>query len=243
MRKILFMSLVLFLLSINFSSVAQPSQFNLSDEKKTLRVYHDSGEYDREVASVVEQAKAYLDKRLVGTSPEQRAKMAIVYDIDETALSNYQDIVGNDFGGPLPYVIVRQKLSAIPIKPTLALYQYAQSKGIAQFFITGRREDLRPYTIKNLQKAGYSNWKDLHLEALGSHYKSAADFKAPRREELEKQGYDILFSIGDQCSDLSVAPGLPAPSKEINLPEECSAQKGDYEDQAFKLPNPFYFIP
>jgi predicted secreted acid phosphatase len=232
-----------FLFAISFSAFAEEPQVNLSDVKKELRAYHDSGAYERDITAVSHAAQAYLDQYLAKTAPPSQKKLAIVYDIDETLLSNYASMDSNDFGGPLSYVIQSMKKSdAKPIQPMLALYDYAQTKGIAQFFVTGRKEDLRAVTIKNLEKAGYSGWKKLYLEPNEVNYKSAADFKAVVREELIKQGYDIVFSMGDQCSDLEAAPDLPRPTVEISLPKICHNAMGDYEDRAFKLPNPYYLV-
>ena len=56
-----------------------------------------------------------------------------------------------------------------------------------------------------------------------NHYRlhSAAPFKTKVRRQLEHAGYDIVFSIGDQYSDL----------------------KGGYADKTYKLVNPFYYVP
>ncbi|MCD6047958.1 MAG: hypothetical protein K0S08_1605 [Gammaproteobacteria bacterium] len=223
---------------------ANPPPENLSNVKKELRAYHDSGAYDVDIASVVAQAKAYIDQRLQSATPEQRKKFAIIYDIDETSLSNYQSMLGNDYGAPVPYILHQQaEANDAAISPTLALYRYAASKGIRQFFITGRQEKLRAATIKNLKAAGYSDWQDLYLQPDGATYPDAEDYKAPIRKQIEAQGYDILFSIGDQCSDLAAADNRPLPTSTIRLPIVCGKKIGAYEDAAFKLPNPYYFIP
>jgi predicted secreted acid phosphatase len=223
---------------------ANPPPENLSEVKKALKAYHDSGAYDADIAAVVAQAKAYIDQRLQAATPEQSKKFAIVYDIDETSLSNYQSMIGNDYGAPMPYVLSQQLAAKdTSIAPTLALYRYAASKGITQFFITGRQEKLREATIKNLKAAGYANWAVLYLEPDDAKYPHAEDYKAPIREKIAAQGYEILFSIGDQCSDLAAADNKPLPTATIHLPIACSQKLGDYEDAAFKLPNPYYYIP
>jgi hypothetical protein len=53
------------------------------------------------------------------------------------------------------------------------------------------------------------------------HYVSAADFKTPIRERIEKEGYTIIANVGDQSSDLA----------------------GGHAEMTFLLPNPFYRIP
>jgi len=58
------------------------------------------------------------------------------------------------------------------------------------------------------------------MEPVGSEFVSAADFKAPQRERLTREGYTIVANIGDQPSDLA----------------------GGFAERAFLLPNPFYRI-
>ncbi|MFM7245985.1 MAG: HAD family acid phosphatase [Actinomycetota bacterium] len=50
---------------------------------------------------------------------------------------------------------------------------------------------------------------------------TAAVYKAQRRQILERAGWQIALSIGDQVSDMT----------------------GGYADAGFLLPNPVYFIP
>jgi hypothetical protein len=55
----------------------------------------------------------------------------------------------------------------------------------------------------------------------GTHYPSAASFKAPVRAAIEGTGYTIIANVGDQPSDLA----------------------GGHAEKTFLLPNPFYRIP
>jgi hypothetical protein len=224
------------------SSFAEPN-FNLGDEKVAARTYHDSGQYMREIAGLIVSEECYFDQRLNQVSAEDRKKIAIVYDIDETSLSNYKVMADNDFDGTLSRVKEHQEEAiAEPIAPVLELYRYAQSRGVSEFFITGRHEDLRAATIKNLHSAGYENWQGLYLEPNNAKYKTAADFKAQMRKKLTDMGYHIVLSIGDQCSDLATSHFVP-PNHPIPLPSVCGAQLGDYEERAVKLPNPYYHVP
>ena len=224
--------------------VADPLPENLSVVKKELKQYHDDGAYEQGIANVIQPAKKYLEKRLRPVPQQDRTKIAIVYDIDETALSNYPHMLANDFSGSWVYVAKALVLAdAPPILETLDLYHYAKTQGVSQFFITGRPEDLRSATIKNLTQAGYQHWQGLYLLPKGAHPASVADFKASIRKMLEAQGYDVVLSLGDQCSDLEAAHDLPAPTQWIPLPKACGTLEGDYEDAAVKLPNPYYFLP
>lgn len=88
------------------------------------------------------------------------------------------------------------------------------------FFITGRREATRQVTTENLTREGYSGWAELVLKPAASTQTTVAH-KSGARAAIEQQGYRIIASVGDQYSDLA----------------------GGHEDIAFKLPNPFYFLP
>jgi acid phosphatase len=150
----------------------------------------------------------------------RKGKRAIVFDVDETALSNYSAIDADNFTyGPNSQAEATDEIGkAIP--PTLALYKLAQKKGIATFFITGRREDVRDHTAHNLQREGFTNYDGLVLKPAG-FTGTTTDYKSGARKAIEDKGYRIVASVGDQYSDLS----------------------GGHEAVAFKLPNPFYFLP
>ena len=74
---------------------------SLPDVKRQVTEYVDSGRDEADVAAMVEQARTYLEGRLA-----RGGKLAIVLDIDETALSNLPNLRANDYGfflgGPCP---------------------------------------------------------------------------------------------------------------------------------------------
>jgi predicted secreted acid phosphatase len=158
---------------------------------------------------------------------------AVVFDIDETALSNWEGLKANDFGrifngtcdtlpqGPCGLIAWDQRAQSTVIQPTMDVFTTAEERGAAIFFITGRDETQRAATERNLQAVGYTGYTRLIMEPIGAHYVSAADFKAPQRQQIEQQGYTIIANIGDQPSDLD----------------------GGFSEQTYLLPNPFYRIP
>lgn len=199
---------------------------DLVEDKKQVEAYLESGRYEADIAVVTRAAEAYLERRA-----REVARPAAVFDVDETALSNWPAFKANGWGringgacdleaGPCGLraweVLGRSKA----IAPTLALARRAHELGVAVFFITGRPENLREVTERNLREQGYAP-DGLVLFPEGPRPASAADFKAPQRRRLAGEGYTILFTIGDQQSDLS----------------------GGYAERTFKLPNPVYRIP
>ncbi len=209
------------LLITNVSHAKEPKNIDLA--KVTLIKYHDSGDYQKDQAKVVDKAMQYLKTRLESEKhAKNQKKFALVLDIDETALSNYPTMLEMNFGGTLEAIDEAEGRGVDPvIAPTLELYRYAKENNIAVFFVTARTEPYRAATEKNLVNAGYKNWNGLSLKAETDKNKSSAPYKINARTLIEKQGYDILLNIGDQQSDLT----------------------GGHADKTFKLPNPYYLTP
>ncbi|GAA4858479.1 HAD family acid phosphatase [Saccharopolyspora rosea] len=193
---------------------------NLTDAKNAVERYHDSGAWDRDLAGVDQQARDFVQRRL----HDGVTKPAIVLDIDDTALSTYDFEKQHDFGydsGAFDEYAKDRKFTAIG--PTRDLVRYAHDNGVAVFFVTGRREDpeLRQATAANLTEQGYPAPNGLYLRPVDDDAPSAVPYKSGTRAEIEKQGYDVLLSIGDQRSDLD----------------------GGHAERGFKLPNPMYSLP
>ena len=104
---------------------------------------------------------------------------------------------------------------------SIKFYKQLRSKGIKTYIITGRQEKDRALAIRNLKYIGIKHWDGLFLKPNTYHQKSTIGYKSGIRKRLTKNGNHILFSIGDQWSDL----------------------KGGYAKYLIKLPNPMYYIP
>ena len=200
---------------------------NLGEHKSKLAAYKTSGRYDTDLAAVAAEAKQYLQERLGKVD-----KPAIVFDVDETALSNYPALKINDYGfiingacdldkGPCGFLAWIDLAKGTAIASTMELYRFARENNVAVFFITGRPERTREATEKNLREAGYDIWEKAVLKPNDMKVPSAADYKGPVRCELVAQGYNIVLNMGDQPSDLA----------------------GGCAEKTFLLPNPFYRIP
>lgn len=208
-----------FTIALSIPAYSEPQ--NLSILKKEIIKYHDSGLYAKELQQTITLADQYIIQQ-AKLNKNTHQHLALVLDIDETSLSNYNNIVKRDFVGEKNQI--HQDIlnaNAPVIKPMLSLYQDAQKHGIKVFFVTGRNESERLATQKNLMLAGYTNWSGLYLRPKNYTDKSIIPFKSQARADITKKGYTIIATIGDQYSDI----------------------KGGYAKKGFKLPNPFYYLP
>ena len=108
------------------------------------------------------------------------------------------------------------------IPGALRLFNKARAAGVDVFFITGRADELRQATERNLTAAGYKGWKGLALRTGPQKTMHTIDYKSEERQKILADGYRIVMSAGDQWSDLKGTA-----KAEISV----------------KLPNPFYYLP
>ena len=195
---------------------------NLSDAKATVLAYVDSGAYAREFSAAAAEARAWIVRRAEARRPGER--LALVLDIDETALSNLPHMRAEDFGyHPRDWAAWIDSANAPALEPMLELFREARARDIAVLFLTGRRDpDERAGTEKNLRRAGFADYAALRLaDSRDAASPGSAARKIAARAAWEAEGWTIIATIGDQDSDLS----------------------GGHAERAFKLPNPFYRIP
>jgi acid phosphatase len=206
---------------------APPPPLNIDKIKDVLLAYR-AGDYDGDVAAVFAAARAHVERRAGEVS-----KPALVLDIDETSLSNWSNLKANNFGfiadgacdrlpnGPCGFKAWILQGVAPAIKPALDLFNAAKAKGVAVFFITGRRDRERQATLWNLDRAGYEGWAKLVTRPDDDAHPTVEAYKTEERRKLAEAGYTIIATVGDQQSDLD----------------------GGFAECTFKVPNPFYFIP
>ncbi len=209
-----------------FSSNAQAERIpNLDTLKKELKQYHDCTctcgcwAHDQDVEA--DRAIAFLRQR----SAHRRAqeKLALILDIDETTLSNYQEMIGADFAYNKPvFDAWVEAAQAQAIAGTLRLYKEAQRLGVNIFFITGRDEAQRGSTERNLRAQGFDNWQELEMRPADHGSQTIGEFKQVARSRMVAEGYTLALNVGDQWSDLKGKP------------------EAEY---SVKFPDPYYFIP
>jgi len=191
---------------------------NLNQAKWAVQQYAASGQYGRDIADVALQANKYLSRRIARAQPGQ--KMAIVFDIDETVLTNLSEMLDNDFGYvPSVWKSWVAEHRAPAITPVQVVYENAVRHNVAVFFVTARHESERKSTERNLRDVGYETWTKTYFMADDVE-QPARLYKTATRVQIEKDGYTIVLNIGDQNSDL----------------------QGGHAEKTFKLPNPFYIV-
>ena len=190
---------------------------NLSDVQRQLYDYAQDGRYNRDITQVAKAAHDWVETRAASATPNE--KLAAVFDIDETLISNLSNMITCGFCSSGAQARLFQGVRIPPIPQVRDLYSFAKSKGIAVFVVTGRYESGRDLTIHDLQDAGYSGWDELLMRPVTDSNPAAA-MKASLRAGVERKGYRIVLNIGDQLSDLV----------------------GGHSERTYKLPDPFYFV-
>ena len=196
---------------------------NLSTLKQQVTSYVATGEYGKEVAKVAAEANHYLVRRIprgIPRSVKRATKLAVVFDIDETMLSNLRHIQANDYGYiPKIWNAWVSEGQATAIYPVQAVYTTVLNAKVDIFFITGRSPEGAAATERNLRQVGFETWTRI-IYKPEDFSESARAFKIDARRQLAAEGYLIIANLGDQNSDLV----------------------GGYAERTFKLPNPFYRI-
>jgi hypothetical protein len=205
---------------------------------------------DSNYAKEAEHVAATGEAWLTAQQHVNKGTRAIVLDVDDTALMNWNyEVASNwDFDPTTNAEFVNdQKFPAVFGMADLA--KTAEREGYAIIYLTGRPTAQEPATLGNLTADGtgvdagfpkpttvMGGEDGLFTKPAVADYPAylkaacASDpngtcttdhYKAATRAHLESLGYNIVANFGDQLSDLS----------------------GGHEDRSFKLPNPNYFLP
>ncbi len=187
-----------FLLFFIFTLISCSSSqiVNLRTAKDVVKDYYESGKYDEEMNEIIKDAKEKFNKI------EVKNNSAAIFDVDDTALSNYQISKRLDFGYDYKIVqdwVMSGKLPAI--KQTKQFYDYLKSKGLKIIFLTGRQQEEYDITYQNLIEQGYTSFDTLIVRTESERKIGAGQFKSSKRKELTDKGYEIVICIGDQWTD------------------------------------------
>jgi acid phosphatase len=204
----------LILLSITILSCGS-APVNLLIAKKNVMKYYESGTYSNDLKDIISNAEDEINKIKLDTNS------TVVFDVDETSLSNYESIKKIYFGyDPQKWDNWINEAKAPAIPEVKMFYDFVNSKKIKVVFLSSRKSSQYDVTYRNLKNAGYSEFDTLILKDNSDSNISSFDFKSRQRELLTQKGYDIIADIGDQTSDL----------------------EGKFHGLQIKLPNYLYII-
>ncbi|MFG2137423.1 HAD family acid phosphatase [Streptomyces sp. NPDC048650] len=191
--------------------------------------------YAHQVRGIEKKARAYLAGELAhpAAGSGRRARPAIVLDMDDTTLLtyNYELQVGFHFT-PESQDKYLAGTDMDPVFGMNRLVDWAHDKGAEVFFLTGRKEAQRKWSVRNLKNVGYRVPLDRgHVFLKNTEHPppylpcgstcSTVEYKSGTRKHIESLGYTVVANFGDQYSDLQGGAGK----------------------RTFKLPNPMYYLP
>lgn len=188
---------------------------NLQLAKKDVMSYYESDRYSNDLKKIISNAEEKIIKL------ELKTNSAVVFDVDETSLSNYESIKKIYFGyDPVMWNNWINEGKAPAISEVKQFYDFIIMKKIKAIFLSSRKGSQYDVTYRNLKQAGYLEFDILILKDNSDSNLTSLAFKSKQRELLSKKGYDIIAVIGDQESDL----------------------QGNYHGLQIKLPNYLYII-
>jgi predicted secreted acid phosphatase len=177
--------------------------------------YYESGKYSNDLKDIISNAENEINKLNLP------ANSAVVFDVDETSLSNYEAIKKIHLGyerDMWDYWINEANAPAIP--EVKQFYDFVVLKKIKVIFLSSRMSSQYNATYSNLINAGYLTFDTLMLKDKSDVSFTSLEFKSKQRGLLTNKGYNIIAVIGDQESDL----------------------QGNYHDIQIKLSHYIYII-
>lgn len=186
------LSLALALVLISCS----PALINLDTAKDEVAKYYEFGQYEKDLTEIVAEAKEKF------SSVKLEPNSAVVFDIDETTLDNYEAIKQIGFGfEKISWDEWVEKANAPAIPQVKNLYDYLVQRGFKIIFITGRKDYQYNSSFKNLKSVGYVEFDTLITRGRNEHKTSAVEYKSEKRKKLVEKAYKIAGCVGDQFSD------------------------------------------
>jgi len=175
----------------------------LKNIKTKIQTYYEAQDqnkesvYEKEVRTICQTA---LDKHF--KTHKVTEKSAIIFDIDETVLSDYPFFKEKNFEWTADEAFLfRFKKVCTPIRPVRDFFNELKKLGYKLIFLTSRRDTLYQATTENLANTEYVYDELILLPIkLFEQHVSHGAWKFEVRKELSKK-YDIIGSVGDSQSD------------------------------------------
>jgi len=188
----LYLSFTLAVLQLSCS----PALINLDIAKDEVAKYYESEQYEKEMNEIIIEAKEKF------SNIEVHPNSAVVFDVDETVLDNYEAIKQIGFGYESKYWDEWIEKASAPANPQVKdLYDFLVKKGFKIIFITGKKDYQYNATFKNLNAAGYVDFDTLIVREKKDYKTKSALFKSLKRKEMTEKGYIVVGCVGDQFTD------------------------------------------
>jgi 5'-nucleotidase (lipoprotein e(P4) family) len=182
-------------------------------------------------------ARMMLDRDL-RTNRGTHLPRAVVVDVDETVLDNsrYQAMLVKDrqkYESPT-WTDWCNRVEATALPGAVEFLRYANSRGVRVFYITNRKDALKPCTASNLKKLGFPNVNDQTLLVQTDPNTST---KEPRRLSISAK-FHIVLLMGDNLNDFAeVFEKSKTIESRLQAVEKNRKQFGT---RFIVLPNPMY---
>ena len=164
----------------------------------------------------------------------REAPPAVVVDIDETILDNsphQAKLVQTGQVFPSFWQEWVDRAEAQPLPGAVEFLRFADSNGVAVFYVSNRDERMLEATMKNLER---HNFPQVRPERL--LLRTTESSKAERRHRVAEQ-YAILLLIGDNLNDFSEVFEGQSPEQRASITEQMMDRFGE---KFIVLPNPYY---
>ncbi len=188
---------VFLILILILNSCCNEKLLNLTTAKERVQQYYEGGQFDKELDEIIADAKNKFSK------VEVKQNSTVIFDIDDTALLNYEASKKMGFGYVKSIVDEWVSKAEVPAIPQVKdLYDYLLQRDVKIIFLTGRFHDEYDYTFKNLVNEGFTTFDTLIVRRPEEQNLPAVEFKSKVRTTLTQQGYEIIGNVGDQWTDL-----------------------------------------
>lgn len=232
MKKLLF-SFALLLLLQQLSAQTMQAQHTAAPNKLLPVLWH---QHAAEYRALCYQAFNFAELRLTAIKVKKHKRpMAIITDIDETALDNSyseaQGIKTNAEYNPANWKNWTNKAAATPLPGAVAFFQKAKQMGFHVFYISNRDTSEVNTTLKNLQAYQFPDATADHLLFLSNE-----SSKEARRQKVAEQ-YDIVMLLGDNLNDFAKAFEKKSIADRF---AETDAVQAEWGKKFIVLPNAIY---
>lgn len=250
MRRAAWLPVFAFALGIAAAVPARAADPNASDRdalNATLWM-QSSPEYRAAAMTAYAAARAALDKALadpawtaaVEQGPDFRGKPpAVIFDIDETALSNSAYLAwlvtsGAAFNAQTWSDFIEER-AADAVPGAVEYAKYAASKGVTLFFVSNRIAKLEDATRDNLKSLGFPLKADEDTVLLKRERREWGVQKGTRRAYIAER-YRIVQIVGDDLGDFVDDYGVTMSMRAQEMRNYASYWGGKW----IMLPNPVY---